>query len=79
VHHHSGFLFWSDTSTDRIYRARLDGSHPMMIIGNGLSNPGSMIVVGVPEPRTGLLMFFGAMLAIVVHRARGRFILEKPM
>jgi hypothetical protein len=79
VHHHSGFLFWSDTSTDRIYRARLDGSHPMMIIGNGLSNPGSMIVVGVPEPRSGLLMFFGAMLAIVVHRARGRFILEKPM
>jgi hypothetical protein len=70
VHHPSGSLFWSDTSTDRIYRARLDGSDPMIIIGSGLSNPGSMIVVGVPEPRSGLLMLAGLLLAVAAGWVR---------
>ena len=50
VDHSSGFLFWTDTREDAIFRANLDGSDATAIVTDGLSNPGSMIVLAMPEP-----------------------------
>ena len=34
------YIFWTDTNSDRIYRARTNGSSPMIIVNAGLSCAG---------------------------------------
>ena len=36
-------MFWSDTSADRIYRARLNGTQLTTIISSGLSYTGILV------------------------------------
>jgi len=70
VDHASGYLFWSETTTDRIFRAGLDGSDPTVIL-SGLNNPGPMFVL-VPEPTTSSLLLASLMLGAIIMFARSR-------
>ena len=40
----NGYIFWTDTSRDIIYRAFINGSDPMMIVNTGLSCAGMYIL-----------------------------------
>jgi hypothetical protein len=35
------YIFWTDVNSDRIYRAQINGSNPMIIVNTGLSCTGT--------------------------------------
>ena len=72
VDHASGFLFWSDTLSDRIFRANLDGSSATAIITSGLGNPGSLVVVRNPEPSVGCVFLSLLATGALMPRRRRR-------
>ena len=47
LHFRNGYIFWTDTSSDRIYRAFINGSNPMIIVNTGLSCAGKLFFATV--------------------------------
>ena len=37
------YIFWTDVNSDRIYRAQINGSNPMIIVNTGLSCTGTYL------------------------------------
>lgn len=44
------FLFWSDVSSFEIVKANLDGSEPHILVDNGLSVAGTLIILWAGYP-----------------------------
>jgi hypothetical protein len=72
VDHASGSLFWTDTSSDQIFRANLDGSDATAIYSGGVSNPGSLVAVSNPEPSVGCVFLSVLSAGAALARRRGR-------